>query len=622
MKKKLHFSRKLLSILFCYAVSYIGLTQTTYVPDGYFENALINLGYDDVLDDYVLTANINSITVLDISNNSISDLTGIEDFISLTHFNCASNNLSSIDISNCSALMELDCSNNNLTTLNVSSNTALETLRCYLNDIVNLDLSSNTALEYLSCYSNDLTALDVSNNTLLTYFSSDYNFGITSLDFTNNTALSYISCFANGLTSLNVSSCTLLTDLYCDTNSLTSLNLSNNTLLIHLQAHDNDLTSLDLSNNTHLQDITCQNNNISVLDINNNVNLIYLSCYSNSLSSLDTSNNLLLSNLQCQYNNIGILELNNNAELAYLRCHNNALTSLNVKNGNNSNVTYFNALNNPLLQCIEVDDVTYSDLHWLNIDAQSYFSLDCPALLTYVPDDAFEQALIDQGYDDVLDNYVLTTNINAITSLYVAFEGIDDLTGIEAFTGLNILTCNNNNLISLDVSNNLALTDLFCYTNNLTVLDVSLNPALKALSCSDNSLTSLNAKNGNNTNFTFFNAINNPDLYCIEVDNPLYSEANWSNIDTQSYFSQDCALSVKEDALNHITLYPNPITNYVTVDLKNLFQLKTIKVYNIAGNLVAQTNKPLINLESLRAGFYILQIETNKGITCKKLIKH
>ena len=30
--------------------------QQTYVPDDNFEQALIDLGYDDVLDDYVLTA--------------------------------------------------------------------------------------------------------------------------------------------------------------------------------------------------------------------------------------------------------------------------------------------------------------------------------------------------------------------------------------------------------------------------------------------------------------------------------------------------------------------------------------------------------------------------------------
>ena len=37
----------------------IGLAQNTYVPDNNFEQALIDLGYDDVLDDSVPTANIS-----------------------------------------------------------------------------------------------------------------------------------------------------------------------------------------------------------------------------------------------------------------------------------------------------------------------------------------------------------------------------------------------------------------------------------------------------------------------------------------------------------------------------------------------------------------------------------
>ena len=37
--------------------------------------------------------------------------------------------------------------------------------------------------------------------------------------------------------------------------------------------------------------------------------------------------------------------------------------------------------------------------------------------LTYVPDDNFEQELINLGYDDMLDNYVLTSSIISVTTL-------------------------------------------------------------------------------------------------------------------------------------------------------------------------------------------------------------
>ena len=120
---------------------------------------------------------------------------------------------------------------------------------------------------------------------------------------------------------------------------------------------------------------------------------------------------------------------------------------------------------------------------------------------TYVPDDNFEQALIDLGYDDVLDNYVVTANINARTSLNVNYYAgyspgkIADLTGIEDFTALTSLECNNNQLTSLNVSKNTALTILSCNDNQLTSLDISNNTALVSFYCGSNQLTSLDISN-------------------------------------------------------------------------------------------------------------------------------
>ena len=39
------------------------IAQQTYVPDDNFEQELINLGYDSVLDDYVATAAIDTISL-------------------------------------------------------------------------------------------------------------------------------------------------------------------------------------------------------------------------------------------------------------------------------------------------------------------------------------------------------------------------------------------------------------------------------------------------------------------------------------------------------------------------------------------------------------------------------
>tara|TARA_B110000902_G_scaffold210182_1_gene240253 strand:+ start:1318 stop:1908 length:591 start_codon:yes stop_codon:yes gene_type:complete len=84
---------------------------------------------------------------------------------------------------------------------------------------------------------------------------------------------------------------------------------------------------------------------------------------------------------------------------------------------------------------------------------------------TAIPDRNFEQALIDLGYDDVIDGQVLTANINTIDSLFIVEKNISDLTGIEAFTALTYLDCLDNQLTNLDVSKNTALTYLDCLDN-------------------------------------------------------------------------------------------------------------------------------------------------------------
>ena len=188
---------------------------------------------------------------------------------------------------------------------------------------------------------------------------------------------------------------------------------------------------------------------------------------------------------------------------------------------------------------------------------------------TYVPDDKFEQALIDLGYDTTLDDSVLTANISGVTVLDVSRKSISDLTGIEAFTSLIDLSCAFNQLTSLDVSSNTALktlelgstqltsldvsrntalTYLGCGDSQLTSLDVSRNTALTQLHCNNNQLTYLNMRNGVKEQLSNFNAKGNPSLTCIETLDPSYATANWTsangNIDAGVTFTYICGVDV------------------------------------------------------------------------------
>jgi len=159
----------------------------TYVPDDNFEQFLIDSGYDSVLDDYVLKANIMGILNLDISEKDISAVEGIQDFIGLLTLKAGFNNFTEIDLSNLSKLNSLNITSNtdlktiilpnnseNLEILNLQSSHSLESIdvSSYSNleelnlrnalEIINLDIYSNTNLEKLNISGTKIKNIDIS----------------------------------------------------------------------------------------------------------------------------------------------------------------------------------------------------------------------------------------------------------------------------------------------------------------------------------------------------------------------------------------------------------------------------------------------------------------------------
>jgi len=224
------------------------------------------------------------------------------------------------------------------------------------------------------------------------------------------------------------------------------------------------------------------------------------------------------------------------------------------------------------------------------------------AQIVNIPDANFKAALVGNLYINTNgDNEIQVSEASAYNGeIGVAGWDISDLTGIEAFTAITGLACNNNHLTTVDISNNTALTYFQCFYNQITSLDVSNNtnlkhlrcqynqlvtldvsyntdlvalhcannrirtidlsnnPMLEAFTCNNNLLTSLILRNGNNTLLTdFFDVSDNPNLYCIEVDDPIWSLANWTDIDPQTTFNYYCLYSIDD---------PNSIRGKVVID--------------------------------------------------------
>jgi Leucine-rich repeat (LRR) protein len=610
-------------------------------------NSLINLDLSNNTELTLLLCNNNALTSLNVSNNTLLEI-----------LNCYNNALTSLNVSNNTELGWLRCQNNSLTNLNVSANTILNTLLCQNNLLIHLDIS-NTEVTNLNCSNNQLISLNIANgmNTDFEDFHADIN-NLTCIEvddaayavsiWTNNVdnlvsfSQNCLACtidipdvnfktylidneeinvngdgeiqcseayaFTGTINAANLSISDLkgiehfvnLPILYCNNNVLLSVDLRQNIALTELRCNNNLLTELNLSQNILLSILRCYQNSLANLNLNQNTALTSLWCPFNNLTHLDLTQNTALTDLRCRDNQLLDLDLTVNTALTFLRCSNNSLTTLNVANGNNTNFTFYDSTNNPNLSCIEVDNASWSTTNWTNVDATSSFNIDCANAYTYVPDNNFEQALIDLGYDSgTLDDYVLTANINSITVLDVNNKGITDLTGIQDFVSLNELKCYSNVLATIDVStltnltylhvgntslttidvsqltnltylgigsnslttidvsaltnltdfnidyNSLTtidvsqltnLTSLHISNNSLITIDVSTLTNLTDLNVRNNSLTTLNVANGNNTNFTFYDSRSNPDLSCIIVDDASWSTSNWTQKDATATF--------------------------------------------------------------------------------------
>jgi len=233
--------------------------QITFIPDSIFEEHLINLGYDNLHNGWVLTDSVSSIDTLIISgytNFEISDLSGIEDFYNLQYLDCSNNNLDTLNLNYNQYLKHIVCEADSIELLMIDSLFSLNILQCNSNNITELTLTGNPAIDSLECSNNKLTTLDLSNNIYL----------------------GYLFCGENDLTSLDVS----MLDLYA------------------LRCQNNEINTIDLANNYSLEWLSCYNNKLQNINLNDNPNLIVLnignvssqpSAYSNDLNDLDISNN-------------------------------------------------------------------------------------------------------------------------------------------------------------------------------------------------------------------------------------------------------------------------------------------------------------------------------------------
>lgn len=283
-------------------------------------------------------------------------------------------------------------------------------------------------------------------------------------------------------------------------------------------------------------------------------------------------------------------------------------------------------IGNGTSQDLKIDNFRFYETPITQTDITALFneknaSSNC-ANIVNIPDANFKTALLEHGttitgpgispIDTDGDGEICETEAQAYTGkIYVLGQGVNDLTGIEAFT---------------------ALTELNCSSNQLTSLDISANTALLTLDCSINQLISLNVANGNNNSMSIMYAHNNANLTCIQHDagyTPVpYSQGQGWLKDATASWSTNCNSSVGivaiESTLNS-SIYPNPTDGDFSIEMGETIQSLTVQITNITGKVVyarsyANSQKVTLNLNE-SPGVYFVTIQADGMKSKYKLIK-
>ncbi|WP_298764077.1 T9SS type A sorting domain-containing protein [uncultured Polaribacter sp.] len=131
-------------------------------------------------------------------------------------------------------------------------------------------------------------------------------------------------------------------------------------------------------------------------------------------------------------------------------------------------------------------------------------------------------------------------------------------------------------------------------------------------------ITPTSFEQNGNTNIRVFNNFNFENQeFGIELGgNCLSYQMSWK--------IEDNTLDIEKYSLeNSIKLFPNPVSNSLSVTINNNLNIEKVEIIEITGKLIKKTNliNNSISTQNLKSGIYFVKIHSDKGIITKKIIK-
>ena len=226
-----------------------------------------------------------------------------------------------------------------------------------------------------------------------------------------------------------------------------------------------------------------------------------------------------------------------------------------------------------------------------------------------IPDANFKAYLVgNTAINTNGDTEIQVSEANAFNgNIGCSWNNIADLSGIEHFISVTGIYCGNNQLSSVDLSNNTDLTHIWFGSNQLTSLDLSNNIFLTEISIENNQLSSLDFTNNtilqtlycSQNQITSLDVSNNILLNNLYFGNNMLSSINLSNnINLNSLLCDSNQISnldlTNNYSLNYLQCNYNQLTS---LDLSSNTNLETLGCsYNQIGSINLSQNNLLVAL--------------------------
>lgn len=233
----------------------------------------------------------------------------------------------------------------------------------------------------------------------------------------------------------------------------------------------------------------------------------------------------------------------------------------------------------------------------------------------------YEVTLVSPSKEVSTKNYTGTATVvtipNIVTDATTGFEYSVTSIGDGAFSSYDLTSVIiPNSVTSIGVS--------AFYSNDLTSVTLGNSvTSIGAQAFDDNfKLTSIVSESTNPVVLDFFDFNFGFNRNLIDLTIPagtasVYTAANWTGFKS---VIENITLSINDDKLENIAIYPNPTTSFLNIEIKG--NLKQAIVYTILGTEVIKTNTTTINTAHLKNGVYVLKIQNDAGsIATKRFVK-